>query len=157
MRSWLIGALLVVMGLVLPVSYVQAEGKDTTKVVIHYEPLEGDTTDWSLWVWGEGDEGARYPFTSVDEKGMKTAEIELSGQYSKVGFLVSTEDWIKDGSDQFIDVVNGVAEAHVMGGGLDSAEGMGNGPMLWLIVGLLLAIIYITVMEQLRRRRVAAA
>lgn len=53
MRSWLIGALLVVMGLVLPVSYVQAEGKDTTKVVIHYEPLEGDTTEWSLWVWGK--------------------------------------------------------------------------------------------------------
>ncbi|MNP18598.1 hypothetical protein D3C76_1110880 [compost metagenome] len=87
---------------------------------------------------------------------MKTAEIELPGKFAKVGFIVSTEDWIKDGGDQFIDIVNGVGEAHVTGGALDNAEGGGNAPMLWLIVGPLLVIIYITVMEQLRRRRATA-
>ncbi|MNI87052.1 hypothetical protein D3C73_1442080 [compost metagenome] len=89
----------------------------------------------------------------MDEHGVKTAEIELPGQFAKVGFIVSTEDWIKDGGDQFIDIVSGVGEAHVTGGALDNAEGSGNASMLWLIVGPLLVIIYITVMEQLRRRK----
>ncbi|MNC58373.1 hypothetical protein D3C75_1080950 [compost metagenome] len=87
---------------------------------------------------------------------MKTAEIELPGKFAKVGFIVSTEDWIKDGGDQFIDIVNGVGEASLIGGALDNTEGSGNAPMLWLIVGPLLVIIYITVMEHLRRRRTAA-
>ncbi|MOA52236.1 hypothetical protein D3C78_1754970 [compost metagenome] len=88
---------------------------------------------------------------------MKMAEIELQGQFDKVGFIVSTEDWIKDGGDQFIDIVNGVGEAHVMGGQFSGDEGSGNTPMLWLIVGLVLGIIFITIMEQIRRRRVAVA
>ncbi|MNW39055.1 Pullulanase precursor [compost metagenome] len=155
MKTLLSGLLIAVFCYVLFVPLVNAEGTDTTKVIIHYTPQEGDTKDWSIWVWGDEAEGARFPFTSVDENGVKTAEIELPGKFAKVGFVVSTEDWIKDGGDQFIDIVNGVGEAHVTGGALDSAEGSGNAPMLWLIVGPLLVIIYITVMEQLRRRRYA--
>lgn len=153
MKTLLSGLLIAVVCYVLFVPLVNAEGTDTTKVIIHYTPQEGDTKDWSIWVWGDEAEGARFPFTSVDENGVKIAEIELPGKFAKVGFVVSTEDWIKDGGDQFIDIVNGVGEAHVTGGALDSAEGSGNAPMLWLIVGPLLVIIYITVMEQLRRRR----
>lgn len=161
MKAWLVGLLagtmLVMLGMSGGGTTVHAEGTETTKVTIHYQPLEGDTKEWSLWVWGEGGEGARFPFTGVDENGAKVAEIELQGKYDKVGFIVSTEDWLKDGSDQFIEIVNGTGEAHVIGGGGKAAEGAGNIPMLWLIVGPVLAIIYFTVMEQLRRRRVAVA
>ncbi|RUT40357.1 hypothetical protein EJP82_25060 [Paenibacillus anaericanus] len=153
MRSVLIGLVLTVICLILPMAEVHAEEAETTQVIIHYNPLEGDTTNWSLWVWGGDAEGARYPFTSVDENGVKTAEIKLLGQFSTVGFIVSTEDWVKDGGDQMINIVNGVGEVVVNGHGLDTAEGSGNAPKLWLIVGILLVIIYITVMEQLRRRR----
>lgn len=157
MKIFLTGFMLTVICLVFPMTEVYAEGTGTTKVMIHYHPVEGDTTDWTIWIWGEGAEGARYPFTSVDENGVKMAEIELQGQFDKVGFVVSTEDWIKDGGDQFIDIVNGMGEAHVVGGQQSVDEGSGNTPMLWLIVGLVLGIIFITVMEQLRRRRAVAA
>lgn len=157
MKKFLTGFMLTVICLVFPMGAAFGEGTDTTKVVVHYHPLEGDTTNWTLWVWGEGGEGARFPFTSVDENGVKIAEIELQGQFDKVGFIVSTEDWIKDGGDQFVDIVNGVGEAHIIGGQSSANEGSGNMPMLWLIVGVVLVVIFITIMEQLRRRRIAAA
>ncbi|MNI22521.1 Pullulanase precursor [compost metagenome] len=157
MRAFCKACMLLVLCMAIPLSVVYAEGEETTRLTIRYEPVEGNTTNWSLWVWGDGDEGARFPFTSEGENGVKIAEIELPERYEKVGFIVSTEDWIKDGGDQYIDIVNGAGEAYVVGGTLDAAEGGGNMPKLWLIAGPVLVVLYITIMEQLRRRRPATA
>ncbi|KSU84407.1 pullulanase [Fictibacillus enclensis] len=86
-----------------------------TKVTIHYKPSEGNTKDWNLWVFPEGGEGKAYPFTGEDKFG-KLAEIELDGTYKKVGFIVRTDSWEKDGGDRFIDIAGGEGEVWVKSG-----------------------------------------
>ncbi|MCQ6267621.1 type I pullulanase [Fictibacillus sp. WQ 8-8] len=86
-----------------------------TKVTIHYKPAEGNTKDWNLWVFPEGGEGKAYPFTGEDKFG-KVAEIELDGTYKKVGFIVRTDSWEKDGGDRFIDISAGEGEVWVKSG-----------------------------------------
>jgi type I pullulanase len=79
-----------------------AQQKVTTKVKIHYQPKAGDTKNWNLWVWGDGNEGKVYPFTGEDKFG-KVADVELDGDFNKVGFIVRTDSWEKDGGDRTID------------------------------------------------------
>lgn len=79
-----------------------AQQKITTKVKIHYQPENGDTKDWNLWVWPEGMSGQVFEFTGEDAFG-KVAEIELDGDHDRVGFIVRTDSWEKDGGDRFID------------------------------------------------------
>ncbi|NPC93184.1 type I pullulanase [Bacillus sp. WMMC1349] len=92
-----------------------ASGLGATKVIIHYQPAVNDTKEWGLWVFPEGGEGKAYTFTDEDAFG-KVAEIELPGNYDKVGFIVRTESWEKDGGDRFIQIVNGEGEVWVKGG-----------------------------------------
>ncbi|MBM7694150.1 pullulanase [Peribacillus deserti] len=91
----------------------QAEG--ATKVTIHYRPAPDDTKNWNLWIWPEGKDGKAYPFTDEDGFG-KTAEVILDGSYSKVGFIVRTDSWEKDGGDRFIDIKNAAGEVWVVSG-----------------------------------------
>ncbi|PLR98265.1 type I pullulanase [Bacillus sp. T33-2] len=79
-----------------------AEQKVTTKVKIHYQPKAGDTKDWNLWVWPDGMSGQVHQFTGEDEFG-KVAEVELDGDHNRVGFIVRTDSWEKDGGDRFIE------------------------------------------------------
>lgn len=79
-----------------------AQQKVTTKVKIHYQPKAGDSKDWNLWVWGDGKEGAVYPFTGEDQFG-KVADVEVDGDFNRVGFIVRTDSWEKDGGDRLID------------------------------------------------------
>ncbi|SFB16729.1 MULTISPECIES: type I pullulanase [unclassified Bacillus (in: firmicutes)] len=81
-----------------------AEQKVTTKVKVHYQPKAGDIKDWNLWVWAEGKDGKAYPFTGQDSFG-KYAEIELDGDHNRVGFIVRTDSWEKDGGDRWIEDV----------------------------------------------------
>ncbi|ETI67845.1 pullulanase, type I [Neobacillus vireti LMG 21834] len=81
-----------------------AQQKVTTKVKIHYQPKAGDTKDWNLWVWGDGKEGKVYPFTGQDKFG-KVADVELDGDFNRVGFIVRTDAWEKDGGDRIIDQI----------------------------------------------------
>lgn len=90
-----------------------ATGK--TKVTIHYQEAKGNTKDWNLWVFPEGGEGKAYPFTGEDKFG-KLAEIELDGTYKKVGFIVRTDSWEKDGGDRFINISGGEGEVWVKSG-----------------------------------------
>lgn len=76
--------------------------KVTTKVKVHYQPKADDQRDWNLWVWPEGMDGADFPFTGEDDFG-KVAEVELEGDFNRVGFIVKTGNWEKDGGDRFID------------------------------------------------------
>ncbi|MEK3797239.1 type I pullulanase [Peribacillus sp. FSL H8-0477] len=103
---------------ILLVSFVQpiAEASSTTKITIHYQEEKGNTKDWSLWVWPEGGEGKAYSFTGKDAFG-KTAEIELPVDTKKVGFIIRTESWEKDGeNDRWLDVQNGEGEVWVKSG-----------------------------------------
>ncbi|WML50653.1 pullulanase-associated domain-containing protein [Neobacillus sp. PS3-34] len=79
-----------------------AQQKITTKVKVHYQPRAGDTKDWNLWIWPDGMGGQVKNFTGTDEFG-KVADLELDGDYNKVGFIVRTDNWAdKDGGDRFI-------------------------------------------------------
>ncbi len=92
-----------------------AANSAATSVTIHYQPAEGNTKDWNLWVWPEGGEGQVFEFTGEDEFGL-VAEIKLQGIYEKVGFIVRTDSWEKDGGDRFIDVQSGDDEVWVKAG-----------------------------------------
>jgi pullulanase len=131
---------------------VSAEEAETTKVTIHYKQKEGDTTNWSLWVWGKGGDGARFEFTDKDDFG-QVAEIVLPGQYSKVGVIVSTEDWRKDGGDRFIDISNGFGELFVTGDGNNAPSGGQNMTYLWAIIGLVTIPVLLHVFEYNRSKR----
>jgi type I pullulanase len=76
----------------------------TTTVRIHYQQKAGDTKDWNLWVWGDGQNGKVYPFTGTDQFG-KYADVVVDGDYNKVGFIVRTDSWEKDGGDRLVDNV----------------------------------------------------
>ncbi|MGG1572062.1 type I pullulanase [Fictibacillus sp. NRS-1165] len=96
-------------------SFAETAAGGKTKVTIHYQAAKDNTKDWNLWVFPEGGEGKAYPFTGEDKFG-KVAEIELSGAYKKVGFIVRTDSWEKDGGDRFIDIAAGEGEVWVKAG-----------------------------------------
>ena len=86
---------------------------NTTKVTIHYQEAANNKKEWGLWIWSEGGEGKAYPFTSEDEFG-KIAEIEVPRDAKRVGFIVRTESWEKDGEeDRWMDVSGGEVEVWV--------------------------------------------
>ncbi|MCP3738991.1 type I pullulanase [Rossellomorea sp. BNER] len=91
---------------------VASTGNGSTKVIIHYQSSEGNTKDWNLWVWPEGGEGKIYEFTRSDKFG-QIAVIEIPGVHKKVGFIVRTDSWEKDGGDRWIDTSSGIGEVWV--------------------------------------------
>ncbi|MBW7476139.1 type I pullulanase [Paenibacillus oenotherae] len=90
-----------------------AQGKTT--LIVHYKEDPNTDKDWNIWAFPDGGEGQAFPFTGNDDFG-RVAQIELEGDLEKVGFIVRTDDWDKDGEDRFVDVVDGKAEAWVVAG-----------------------------------------
>lgn len=88
---------------------------NTTKVVIHYQEAPNNAKNWNLWVWPEGGEGKVYDFTGEDAFG-KVAEIEIPTNTKRVGFIVRTDTWEKDGEDRWIDIQNGEGEVWIKSG-----------------------------------------
>lgn len=103
--------------------------EETTTVIIHYVEQEGNDKDWNLWIWPSGGEGSVYEFTQEDNFG-KVAMATFSGPLDEVGFIVRTDDWVKDTpSDRFINQFdNGVGEIWVVGGQEDFYYENPNGP-----------------------------
>lgn len=88
----------------------------TTEVIIHYKEQSGNTKDWNLWLWGENANGKSYEFTGEDEFG-KYAKINIDGDYDRVGFIVRTNEWEKDGGDRWIEnIKDGRAEVWILSG-----------------------------------------
>ncbi|MBH0336678.1 pullulanase, partial [Bacillus thuringiensis] len=88
----------------------------TTEVIIHYKEKLGNTKDWNLWLWGENANGTSYEFTGEDEFG-KYAKIKIDGDYNRVGFIVRTNEWEKDGGDRWIEnIKDGRAEVWILSG-----------------------------------------
>ncbi len=97
---------------------VEAHADGGVVIKLHYHRGDGDYAPWSVWFWEDGKDGADYPF--ADEDGEKVATIELSAGCMKVGFIVRTQAWDKDISeDQFIDIsemISGTVHAYVEAG-----------------------------------------
>ena len=91
----------------------RADGGVTLK--FHFYKEDGDYAPWSVWLWEQGRDGADYAF--ADENGEKVATMELTPGTMSVGFIVRTEGWDKDISDdQFIDIsemVSGTVHIYV--------------------------------------------
>ncbi|MFB9326428.1 pullulanase-associated domain-containing protein [Paenibacillus aurantiacus] len=136
------------MGLIPAAANSEAE----TTLTVHYKQKEGDATEWSLWVWGEGQNGERYAFTGEDEFG-KVAVIKLPGEYRKVGVIVSTEDWKKDGGDRFVDIAGGSGELRIIGEGYVEDSAGRDVPYLWMIVAIVLIPAILHAMEYARSRK----
>lgn len=88
----------------------------TTEIIIHYKEKLGNTKDWNLWLWGENANGTSYEFTGEDEFG-KYAKLKIDGDYNRVGFIVRTNEWEKDGGDRWIEnIKDGRAEVWILSG-----------------------------------------
>ena len=71
---------------------------------VHYHRFDNNYTDWNLWMWPKGAEGASYNFTGEDSYG-KIASIKLApGAATEVGFIMRKGEWLaKDiDADRFI-------------------------------------------------------
>ncbi|EEL70518.1 Pullulanase, type I [Bacillus mycoides] len=116
-KSFLLLAIIVMLSSVFSFQSVKAvSNSKTTEVIIHYKEKSGNTKDWNLWVWGENANGKSYEFTGEDEFG-KYAKIKIDGDYNRVGFIVRTNEWEKDGGDHWVENIrDGRAEVWILSG-----------------------------------------
>ncbi len=90
---------------------VLEEHLDEPSIVIHYKRTDSAYTNWNLWLWGFGYEGARYDFNGTSSYGVY-AHYPLSNWTGarQIGFIVrlsnANDDWAsKDPSpDRFINL-----------------------------------------------------
>ncbi|EJQ51233.1 pullulanase, type I [Bacillus cereus BAG6X1-2] len=116
-KSFLLLAIIVMLSSVFSFQNVKAvSNSKTTEVIIHYKEKSGNTKDWNLWMWGENANGNSYEFTGEDEFG-KYAKIKIDGDYNRVGFIIRTNEWEKDGGDRWIEnIKDGRAEVWILSG-----------------------------------------
>ncbi|WP_208528133.1 type I pullulanase [Jeotgalibacillus salarius] len=93
----------------------QAESNTYSTLIVHYEEAPDSTQDWNLWVWPEGGDGAVHEFTGEDDFG-KIATVDLEGSHNRIGFIVRTDTWEKDGGDRWAETEAGVAEVWIKSG-----------------------------------------
>ena len=116
-KTVLLITLIVMLSSVFSFQSVKAvSNSKTTEIIIHYKEKLGNTKDWNIWLWGENANGTSYQFTGEDEFG-KYAKIKIDGDYNRVGFIVRTNEWEKDGGDRWIEnIKDGRAEVWILSG-----------------------------------------
>lgn len=116
-KTVLLLTLIVMLSSVFSFQSVKAvSNSKTTEIIIHYKEKLGNTKNWNLWLWGENANGTSYQFTGEDEFG-KYAKIKIDGDYNRVGFIVRTNEWEKDGGDRWIEnIKDGRAEVWILSG-----------------------------------------
>ncbi|EJR22491.1 type I pullulanase [Bacillus cereus] len=116
-KTVLLLTLIVMLSSVFSFQSVKAiSNSKTTEIIIHYKEKLGNTKEWNLWLWGENANGTSYEFTGEDEFG-KYAKIKIEGDYNRVGFIVRTNEWEKDGGDRWIEnIKDGRAEVWILSG-----------------------------------------
>ncbi|PFR45378.1 type I pullulanase [Bacillus cereus] len=116
-KSVLLLTIIVMLSSVFSFQSVKAvSNSKITEVIVHYKEQSGNTKDWNLWLWGENANGKSYEFTGEDEFG-KYAKIKIDGDYNRVGFIVRTNEWEKDGGDRWIEnIKDGRAEVWILSG-----------------------------------------
>ena len=94
----------------------RAEGSPVLK--LHYHREDGSYEGWDVWLWEVGGEGGGVAF--AEENGEMVATKEISPGITSVGFIVRTQDWVKDfDGDQFIDiseVISGTVHIYIESG-----------------------------------------
>ena len=116
-KSVLLLTIIVMIASVFSFQNVKAvSNSKTTEIIVHYKEQSGNTKDWNLWMWGENANGKSYEFTGEDEFG-KYAKIKIDGDYNRVGFIIRTNEWEKDGGDRWIEnIKDGRAEVWILSG-----------------------------------------
>ncbi|AJH33364.1 type I pullulanase [Bacillus anthracis] len=116
-KTVLLLTLIVMLSSIFSFQSVKAvSNSKTTEVIIHYKEQSGNTKDWNLWIWGENSSGKSYEFTGEDEFG-KYAKINIDGDYNRLGFIIRTNEWEKDGGDRWIEnIKDGRAEVWILSG-----------------------------------------
>lgn len=116
-KSFLLLTIIVMLSSVFSFQSVKAvSNSKTTEIIIHYKEKSGNTKDWNLWIWGENANGKSYEFNGEDEFG-KYAKIKIDGDYNRVGFIIRTNEWEKDGGDRWIEnIKDGRTEVWVLSG-----------------------------------------
>ncbi|TXR98553.1 type I pullulanase [Bacillus sp. SH7-1] len=116
-KSVLLLTIIVMLSSVFSFQSVKAvSNSKITEVIVHYKEQSGNTKDWNLWIWGENANGKSYEFTGEDEFG-KYAKINIDGDYNRVGFIIRTNEWEKDGGDRWIEnIKGGRAEVWILSG-----------------------------------------
>ncbi len=116
-KSVLLLTIIVMLSSVFSFQNVKAvSNSKTTEIIVHYKEQSGNTKDWNLWMWGENANGKSYEFTGEDEFG-KYAKIKIDGDYNRVGFIIRTNEWEKDGGDRWIEnIKDGRAEVWILSG-----------------------------------------
>ncbi|MDM5258789.1 type I pullulanase [Bacillus toyonensis] len=116
-KSVLLLTIIVMLSSVFSFQSVKAvSNSKTTEIIVHYKEQTGNTKNWNLWMWGENANGKSYEFTGEDEFG-KYAKINIDGDYNRVGFIIRTNEWEKDGGDRWIEnIKDGRAEVWILSG-----------------------------------------
>ncbi|EJR63186.1 pullulanase, type I [Bacillus cereus VD115] len=116
-KSVLLLTIIVMLSSVFSFQNVKAvSDSKTTEIIVHYKEQSGNTKDWNLWMWGENANGKSYEFTGEDEFG-KYAKIKIDGDYNRIGFIIRTNEWEKDGGDRWIEnIKDGRAEVWILSG-----------------------------------------
>ena len=98
--------------------------KPTTRLTVHYRPAAGDSAadKRGVYVWGTREDGSvldgkNYQFNQSKDAFGKVFTMDFDGSFDKLGVIVTTTDWNKDGqSDRMVDVSGGSGEIWVKGG-----------------------------------------
>lgn len=97
---------------------VTVKAAEDLTLKLHYHRPDGDYTDWDVWLWEEGGDGAAYAF--AEEEGEMVATKVVTPGTTSVGFIVRTAGWTKDiDADQYIDIaemVSGTVHVYVESG-----------------------------------------
>ncbi|MFD2673614.1 type I pullulanase [Marinicrinis sediminis] len=91
-----------------------------TRLIVHYQPDPEDTRDWNIWGWAtepEAVEGKIFEFEEVGDEFGEVGFVDITGDYDRLGFIIRTDTWEKDGGDRFVDVTSSnVTEVWVKSG-----------------------------------------
>lgn len=118
-KAGVLAAVLFFLACFVPVqNAVTVKAAEDLILKLHYHRADGDYTDWDVWLWEEGGDGAAYAFE--EENGEMVATKVITPGTTAVGFIVRTADWTKDiDADQYIDIaemVSGTVHVYVESG-----------------------------------------
>ena len=123
-QVWMMALLMLLSTVAFSLSNAESFKADETglTVKLHYQRNDDNYTDWDVWAWPEGGNGAAYAFTETGDKGA-IATISVPAGTTKLGFIVrqggdswAGKDW---DTDRFADLsayTSGVVNIYVTTG-----------------------------------------
>lgn len=103
MKKFLKCSIITVLAIVMFFSLDSTISKaaDDLQVKVHYHRFDANYTEWNLWLWGEGMDGAAYYSTGTDDFGMVyEATIPDAGSSRQFGIIARLGEWQKKDVDK---------------------------------------------------------